>query len=143
MRREERDLGRAHHRRPAAHEGGAAQDRDAIGGYAGGAVLPYKIIRNDALALQEAGAFAVILTGITPEQAARITQELEIPTIAGYGAGDGTDGQIAVTTGRLGWTADSIDNPRSKYPSVARTIYEGATAFVNDVRSGVPVRAAR
>jgi 3-methyl-2-oxobutanoate hydroxymethyltransferase len=125
------------------HMGLTPMNSSAVGGYTGGAVLPYEIIRKDALALQDAGAFAIILTGITPEQAARVTEELEIPTIAGYGAGDGTDGQIAVTTGRLGWTVDSIDNPRSKYPSVARTIYEGAAAYVNDVRSGAPVRAAR
>ena len=56
---------------------------------------------RDALALQRAGAFAVVLEGMAAEVAREITQALEIPTI-GIGAGVGCDGQILVTEDLLG-----------------------------------------
>ena len=56
---------------------------------------------RDALALQRAGAFAVVLEGMAAEVAHEITQALEIPTI-GIGAGVGCDGQILVTEDLLG-----------------------------------------
>jgi 3-methyl-2-oxobutanoate hydroxymethyltransferase len=123
------------------HMGLTPMNSAAVGGYAGGATLPYETVRRDALALQEAGAFAIILTGVTPDQAKAITQELRIPTISGFGAGDDCDGQIGVTPGTLGWTANNIDNPRSKYPSVAKAIYDGAKAYVEDVRSGTRLKS--
>jgi 3-methyl-2-oxobutanoate hydroxymethyltransferase len=126
-----------------AHMGLTPMTSAAIGGMTGGAVLPEQRVRNDAHALQEAGAFAVILTGISPELAASITQDLRIPTISGFGAGDDCDGQIGVSPGTLGWSADQIDNPRARYGPIGKAIYDAASAYIADVRAGKPVRAGQ
>jgi 3-methyl-2-oxobutanoate hydroxymethyltransferase len=126
-----------------AHTGLTPQTSAAVGGYTGGAVLPEEQVWEDARALEEAGAFAVILTGVSPDIAARVTRGLAIPTISGHGAGDDCDGQIGVAPSNLGWTAEQIDRPRSIYGPVSRAIYEAAAAYVADVRAGKPVRSSR
>lgn len=126
-----------------AHMGLTPMTSAALGGMTGGAKLSEEKLWNDARALQAAGAFCVILTGIPPELAAAITQELRIPTISGFGAGDDCDGQIGVSPGTLGWTAEQIDNPRARYGPIAKAIYDAASGYIADVRTGKPVRAAR
>jgi 3-methyl-2-oxobutanoate hydroxymethyltransferase len=126
-----------------AHTGLTPMTSAAVGGYLGGAVLPEEQVRGDALALQDAGAFSIILTGVSPELAARLSQDLRIPVISGHGAGDDCDGQIGVAPSSLGWTAEQIDHPRTSYGPVSRAVYEAAAAYVADVRAGKPVRAAR
>lgn len=126
-----------------AHMGLTPMTSAAVGGYTSGAVLPEERVWRDARALQDAGAFSVILTGIPPKLAAEITQGLKIPTISGFGAGDECDGSIGVSPGTLGWTAEQIDNPRSRYGQVAKAIYEGAKGYVEAVRTGQSVRAGQ
>jgi 3-methyl-2-oxobutanoate hydroxymethyltransferase len=126
-----------------AHMGLTPMTSAAVGGYTGGHVLPEERVWRDARALQEAGAFAVILTGISPQLAKEITEGISIPTISGFGAGDDCDGQIGVSPGTLGWTAEQIENPRSRYGQVSRAIYDGAKAYVETVRGGQPVRAGQ
>ena len=126
-----------------AHMGLTPMTSAALGGMSSGAILPEERLRQDARALQDAGAFAVILTGISPELAKSITEELRIPTISGFGAGDDCDGDIGVSPGTLGWSADQIDNPRSRYGPVAKAIYESALQYVTDVRERKPTRSAR
>ena len=125
------------------HMGLTPMTATAVGGYMSGAVLPDEHVLGDALALQEAGAFCVILTGITPAQATKVTRELRIPTISGFGAGDDCDGQIGVSPGSLGWTAEQIDNPRSRYGPISKAIYDAASGWIGDVRAGKSVRGAR
>ncbi len=118
------------------HMGLTPMTASEVGGYAGGATLPDERVLNDARALEEAGAFAIILTGITPEQGKLVTQNVGVPTISGFGAGDDCDGFIGVSPGTLGWTADHIDNPRSRYPSISKAIYEESLAYIADARAG-------
>ncbi len=61
----------------------------------------HKQLLDDALALTEAGAFAIVLELVTPPVAKEISQRISIPTI-GIGSGDGCDGQILVTPDLIG-----------------------------------------
>jgi 3-methyl-2-oxobutanoate hydroxymethyltransferase len=125
------------------HMGLTPMTSAAFGGMTSGAKLAEDKVWADARALQEAGAFAIILTGITPELAGALTKELRIPTISGYGAGDACNGDIGVSPGTLGWTAEQIDNPRARYGQIAKTIYEGARAYIDDVHAGKSTRGPR
>ena len=91
-------------------------------------------LRRDALALQEAGVFGIVLEKIPAGLAAEVTGSLSIPTI-GIGAGAGTSGQVLVTHDLLGLTTDF--NPRfvRRYGDLAQTVTEAVAAYVSDVRS--------
>lgn len=89
----------------------------------------------DARALEEAGAYAVVLEGIPSEIAERITRALTIPTI-GIGAGIGCDGQVLVIYDLLGMN-DSF-KPRfvRTYEKLATRIRTAVDAYVTDVKGG-------
>jgi len=90
---------------------------------------------EDALALQEAGAYILVLEGIPSEIAERITAALDIPTI-GIGAGPHCDGQVLVIYDLLGMN-DSF-KPRfvRRYEDFAGRIRAATRAYVEDVRAG-------
>lgn len=92
-------------------------------------------IIEDALQLQEAGAFCIVLEKIPADLAATVTSKLTIPTI-GIGAGPGCDGQILVYADMLGLTIDF--NPRfvRRYESFAERALNAAQAYAADVKSG-------
>src|SRR4051812_14926222 len=71
-----------------AHMGLTPMTSAAMGGMTGGGMLAEDRLWHDARTIQDAGAYCVILTGISPDLAKAITQELKIPTISGFGAGD-------------------------------------------------------
>jgi 3-methyl-2-oxobutanoate hydroxymethyltransferase len=95
---------------------------------------------RDARALEAAGSFSLLLTGIPPDLARRITAEVKVPTIAGLGAGDACDGQIGVTHPLVGLSADDLDHRQSAYGPVAASLLEAAQKFTADVRAGKNVR---
>jgi 3-methyl-2-oxobutanoate hydroxymethyltransferase len=86
-----------------AHVGLTPQRQNALGGFRvqGKTVASAMAVLEDALAVQEAGAFAMVLEAVPPEVAALITKKLRIPTI-GIGAGNGTSGQVLVQVDMLG-----------------------------------------
>src|SRR3954452_24926663 len=89
---------------------------------------------HDALAVQEAGAFAIVLELVPEQLAAAITDRLRIPTI-GIGAGAGCSGQVQVITDLLGW--DSWHPKHAKpYADLRGTVLEAARAYADDVRAG-------
>jgi 3-methyl-2-oxobutanoate hydroxymethyltransferase len=91
-------------------------------------------IRLDALALQEAGVFALVLECVPRALAARLTEELAIPTI-GIGAGPDCDGQILVTHDLLGWS----DKPKhfvKPYADFLGQARQAVSAYIDDVRKG-------
>jgi 3-methyl-2-oxobutanoate hydroxymethyltransferase len=98
---------------------------------------------RDARALAEAGCFSLLFTGIPPDLAKRITEEIPVPTIAGFGAGDDCDGQIGVTHSVLGFNVEELDRPRAAYGPLAATFLEAARKFTEDVRAGKSVRSQR
>ncbi len=90
-------------------------------------------IKEDALLLQEAGAFAIVLEKIPAQLGKEITESLEIPTI-GIGAGPHCDGQILVYTDMLGLTIDF--NPRfvRKYANLNNIISESVSQYIGDIK---------
>lgn len=90
---------------------------------------------EDALALEAAGAFAVVLELIPAEVAAIVTEELDIPTI-GIGAGPSCDGQVQVFHDLVGL---STFTPRhaKRYTEAERVLTDAIAAYVREVREGV------
>jgi 3-methyl-2-oxobutanoate hydroxymethyltransferase len=89
----------------------------------------------DALALQEAGAFAIVLELVPEQLAAAITERLSVPTI-GIGAGPGCSGQVQVLTDLLGLSADYIPKHARRYAELRQTIGDAARAYAADVEAG-------
>jgi 3-methyl-2-oxobutanoate hydroxymethyltransferase len=88
---------------------------------------------EDAIAIEKAGCFAVVLEKIPRKLAAKVTRTLNVPTI-GIGAGPECDGQVLVTHDMLGLTTEF--NPRfvRHYGQLARTITEAVEHYVTDVK---------
>lgn len=89
---------------------------------------------EDALAVEEAGAFAVVLEGIPAELAAEITERLTIPTI-GIGAGVGCDGQILVLHDVLGLTDGFRPKFAKSYADLWGAASDAVAGYVSEVRS--------
>ena len=130
------------------HIGLMPQSVHAMGGYRvqGKTSSSADELLEDALALEAAGAFSLVLEGIPEEVAERITAKLQIPTI-GIGAGDRCDGQILVLHDLLGLTvpppiigqgALNGRKPRfvREYTNLKETILKAIQQYVADVRSG-------
>ncbi len=88
----------------------------------------------DALAIQEAGAFAVVLELVPGQLAAAITERLRIPTI-GIGAGAGCSGQIQVITDTVG-LGDWVPKHARRYADLRGTILGAITQYRADVEAG-------
>jgi 3-methyl-2-oxobutanoate hydroxymethyltransferase len=90
---------------------------------------------EDALALQDAGAYSLVLEGIPSEIAERITAALDIPTI-GIGAGPHCDGQVLVIYDLLGMNDSFRPKFVRRYEDFAGRIRAATRAYVEDVRGG-------
>ena len=86
---------------------------------------------DDAIALQEAGCFSVVLEGVPARLAGFITERLRIPTI-GIGAGAGTDGQVLVVNDVLGLST-RVPRFAKGYANLGQAMVEAMTAFRRDV----------
>jgi 3-methyl-2-oxobutanoate hydroxymethyltransferase len=119
------------------HLGLTPQSVLAMGGYKvqGKSEQAGDRIVEDAVALAEAGVFALVLEGIPRALATRITAEIEIPTI-GIGAGAGCDGQILVYHDLLGMLPQPSPKFVRQYADVYRTQVDAIRHWVTDVRDG-------
>ena len=90
---------------------------------------------SDALALQDAGCFAVVLEKIPAELAKMVSEKLQIPTI-GIGAGPQCDGQVLVLHDMLGITKDFSPRFLRRYADLGDTIDKAVKEYITDVRSG-------
>ncbi len=90
---------------------------------------------EDALALQAAGVFSVVLEAVPEALGERVTSELAVPTI-GIGAGPSTDAQVLVWQDMAGLTPGRVAKFVKKYADVAGVLDEAARAFVDEVRDG-------
>jgi 3-methyl-2-oxobutanoate hydroxymethyltransferase len=94
-----------------------------------------QVLIDDALAVQEAGAFAVVLELVPAELATEVTALLSIPTI-GIGAGSGTDGQILVWTDFAGLYPGKARKFVKQYANLRETLLTAAKAYRAEVSSG-------
>lgn len=119
------------------HLGLTPQSVHAFGGYGLQAADTGSAERlaSDARALADAGCFAIVLEKIPRDLAARVTAELEVPTI-GIAAGPGTDGQVLVTWDLLGFTPDFRPRFVRRYAELGETVADALARFVSDVRNG-------
>jgi 3-methyl-2-oxobutanoate hydroxymethyltransferase len=116
-----------------AHVGLRPQSVHQMGGYR--VQRDMARLRTDAHAVQEAGAFAVVLECIPSAAAGEITAALKIPTI-GIGAGPHCDGQVLVTHDLLGMTAGFVPRFVRQYADLRSVILDAVTRYRDDVRGG-------
>jgi len=88
----------------------------------------------DAVAIERAGAFALVLEGIPPDLAKEITSRLEIPTI-GIGAGIHVDGQVLVFHDLIGWSDRALPRFVRPFGSVGEEAQKALLAFSETVRN--------
>jgi len=92
-------------------------------------------ILADAKAVEEAGAFAIVLEGIPRSLAKQVTESIEIPTI-GIGAGPDCDGQVLVIHDILGLCDKYSPKFVKRYADISGTIAAGISDYINEVRGG-------
>lgn len=119
-----------------AHIGFTPQSEHALGGYRvqgrGGAA---ERLRADALAMQEAGAFAMVMEMVPGDIATDISKELVIPTI-GIGAGAGCDGQVLVWQDAFGLRTARMPRFVKQYADLHGVLLAAAQEYAADVKAG-------
>ena len=120
-----------------AHLGLTPQSINAFGGnrVQGKSEEAAQKLIDDALAVQEAGAFAVVLECIPAKLADIITKKLYIPTI-GIGAGAGCDGQILVYQDMLGMFSDYVPKFVKRFAEVGEVMKAGFNDYIKEVSEG-------
>lgn len=93
-------------------------------------------LRKEALALQDAGCFSIVLELIPAALATEISESLSIPTI-GIGAGVGCDGQVLVTPDLLGLNPGFQPKFLKRYADLDADVRTAVEAFVSEVREGL------
>ncbi len=119
-----------------AHIGFTPQSEHALGGYRvqGRGDTADRVLR-DAKAVQEAGAFAVVMEMVPGDVAAQVTAELEIPTI-GIGAGNQCDGQVLVWQDAFGLRNGRMPRFVKQYADLRGVLLDAARSYDAEVKSG-------
>ncbi len=120
------------------HLGVTPQSATALGGTKarGRTAAQARQLFADALALQAAGCFSIVLEAVPARVATRISEALRIPTI-GIGAGPGCDGQVLVWHDLLGINEGPAPRFVKRYADLAGETRKGLATFVAEVRGGV------
>ena len=120
-----------------AHLGLTPQSINALGGYIvqGKSEDAAKKLLEDALAVQEAGAFALVLECVPTKLASLITKKLTIPTI-GIGAGNECDGQVLVYQDMLGMFSDYVPKFVKQFAQVGEIMKKAFSDYKEEVASG-------
>jgi 3-methyl-2-oxobutanoate hydroxymethyltransferase len=119
------------------HVGLTPQSATMLGGFKtqGKTAHAAQRLVDGALALEDAGAFAVVLEAVPSPVAAEITRRLAVPTI-GIGAGRECDGQVLVYHDLLGLTEGHLPRFVKRYANLSREIRDALEHYADDVRSG-------
>ena len=120
-----------------AHVGFTPQSEHALGGYrVQGRGAGADQLLADAHAVQDAGAFAVVLEMVPADVAAQVTKELTIPTI-GIGAGSDCDAQVLVWPDMAGLTGGRVPRFVKRYADLRGELLRAAREYADEVRGGV------
>ncbi|SFO26913.1 3-methyl-2-oxobutanoate hydroxymethyltransferase [Geodermatophilus obscurus] len=120
-----------------AHIGFTPQSEHALGGFrVQGRGAGAEQLLADAHAVQEAGAFAVVLEMVPAALAAQVTKELSIPTI-GIGAGPDCDAQVLVWPDMAGLNGGRVPKFVKKYADLRGELLRAAREYADEVRGGV------
>lgn len=119
------------------HIGLTPQSVNQFGGYKVQGKTPAAAVKliNDAVALQEAGAYAIVLELVPAQLAQVISERIDIPTI-GIGAGPGCDGQVQVFHDILGLFTEFLPKHAKRYAEVGAAIVAAVREYAGDVREG-------
>ena len=119
------------------HVGLTPQSATMLGGFKaqGRTAAKAERLYEDALALEAAGCFAIVLEAVPAAVAARVTEALEVPTI-GIGAGASCDGQVLVWHDLLGLYAGKAPRFVKRYADLATEAKRALESYVEDVREG-------
>jgi 3-methyl-2-oxobutanoate hydroxymethyltransferase len=119
------------------HIGLTPQAVNQLGGYKvqGKSIAAAVRLMEDARALEEAGAYALVLEGVPSPLASMITDRVAVPTI-GIGAGVGCDGQVQVLHDFLGLYSDFQPKHARRYAELGEAIKSAAAEYIADVREG-------
>jgi 3-methyl-2-oxobutanoate hydroxymethyltransferase len=119
------------------HVGLTPQTATVLGGFkAQGRTADHaRRLIDDALALQEAGCFAIVLEAVPGTVAKAVTKALDVPTI-GIGAGAETDGQVLVWHDMLGYYEGHAPRFVKRYAEIGDAIVDALGRYASDVRSG-------
>jgi 3-methyl-2-oxobutanoate hydroxymethyltransferase len=124
------------------HVGLTPQSVHALGGFkVQGRGDDAERVLADAIAVEQAGAFAIVLEAVPPDVAERITNVVGVPTI-GIGAGPACDGQVLVSTDLLGLSRGHQPKFAKRFADLGEAAVQALHAYVADVRSGVFPEAA-
>ena len=119
-----------------AHIGFTPQSEHTLGGYrVQGRGDTARRILDDALAVEAAGAFAVVMEMVPGDVAAQVTKELTIPTI-GIGAGVECDGQVLVWQDAFGLRTGRMAKFVKQYADLHGVLLDAARAYADDVKAG-------
>ena len=118
------------------HVGLTPQSVHAMGGFKvqGKGEAAARRVVADALALEEAGAFAIVLEAVPPDLAAEVTHRVSVPTI-GIGAGAGCDGQVLVCYDLLGMYRGHTPKFAKRFDEIGDAIVGATKQYVDEVRT--------
>ncbi len=119
------------------HIGLAPQSVHALGGFGvrGGGEAEAERVKTEALALEEAGAFSMVLERIPAPWSSEISASLTVPTV-GIGAGAGCDGEVRILYDALGLDPDLEPASMKRFANLRAAAVEGVRAYAHEVREG-------
>ncbi len=119
------------------HIGLTPQSIHQLGGYKAQGKTSAQAMRlvEDAFAIEEAGAFSIVLECVPSELSRIVTERLSIPTI-GIGAGPHCDGEIQVVSDVLGWFSDFVPKHARQYAKLADAAAQAIREYTEDVNAG-------
>jgi len=119
------------------HIGLTPQSVNQLGGYKVVGKTPEVAVclLNDAKALEEAGAFSIVLECVPAPLSQLITERATVPTI-GIGAGKGCDGQVQVVSDILGLFTDFVPKHAKQYARLSQTVTTAVTDYIAEVKAG-------